>query len=69
MKNSDEAHIGDTICLDRDIVEPLPGFKPMKAMVSSESPYGPPAHGTGICRRLSIGEFGIQSIGRSHGQG
>ena len=28
------AHIGDTICLEREQVEPLPGFKPMKAMVS-----------------------------------
>jgi translation elongation factor EF-4 len=50
MKNSDEgeccgpfstslraqlsAHIGDTICHEGKLVEALPGFKPMKAMVS-----------------------------------
>ena len=45
MKNSEEgwwsqliglipAHIGDTVCIDREVVEPLPGFKPMKAMVN-----------------------------------
>lgn len=33
MKNSGEAHIGDTVCLAAQTVEPLPGFKPMKAMV------------------------------------
>ncbi|WVR07951.1 GTP-binding protein LepA [Kwoniella sp. DSM 27419] len=33
MKNSEEAFIGDTICLADKPVEPLPGFKPMKAMV------------------------------------
>lgn len=45
MKNSDEgglnffasayppAHIGDTVCLTDQPVDPLPGFKPMKAMV------------------------------------
>lgn len=33
MKNSDEAFIGDTVCLANDTVEPLPGFQPMKAMV------------------------------------
>lgn len=33
MKNSDEAHIGDTVCWADKPVEPLPGFKPMKAMV------------------------------------
>ncbi|WVQ95928.1 GTP-binding protein LepA [Kwoniella sp. CBS 9459] len=33
MKNSEEAFIGDTICWADKPVEPLPGFKPMKAMV------------------------------------
>lgn len=33
MKNSDEAFIGDTVCLVSDLVEPLPGFQPTKAMV------------------------------------
>ncbi|ORY34653.1 hypothetical protein BCR39DRAFT_513835 [Naematelia encephala] len=33
MKNSDDAFIGDTVCLEGKPVEPLPGFKPMKAMV------------------------------------
>ncbi|KAL7422375.1 Translation factor guf1 mitochondrial [Cryptotrichosporon argae] len=33
MKNSDEAHIGDTVCHVDKPVAPLPGFKPMKAMV------------------------------------
>nr|XP_019009479.1 GTP-binding protein LepA [Kwoniella pini CBS 10737]OCF48260.1 GTP-binding protein LepA [Kwoniella pini CBS 10737] len=33
MKNSEEAFIGDTICWVDKPVEPLPGFKPMKAMV------------------------------------
>ncbi|OXC68122.1 GTP-binding protein LepA [Cryptococcus neoformans] len=33
MKNSEEAFIGDTICWADKLVEPLPGFKPMKAMV------------------------------------
>ncbi|WWC66014.1 GTP-binding protein LepA [Kwoniella dejecticola CBS 10117] len=33
MKNSEEAFIGDTICWAEKPVEPLPGFKPMKAMV------------------------------------
>ncbi|KAI9638759.1 uncharacterized protein MKK02DRAFT_9599, partial [Dioszegia hungarica] len=33
MKNSDEAHIGDTICHADKLVDALPGFKPMKAMV------------------------------------
>jgi translation elongation factor EF-4 len=33
MKNSDEAHIGDTMCLADKPVDALPGFKPMKAMV------------------------------------
>ncbi|WWC92669.1 GTP-binding protein LepA [Kwoniella dendrophila CBS 6074] len=33
MKNSEEAFIGDTICLADKPVEPLPGFQPMKAMV------------------------------------
>ncbi|WVF68379.1 GTP-binding protein LepA [Kwoniella sp. CBS 6097] len=33
MKNSEEAFIGDTICWEGKPVEPLPGFKPMKAMV------------------------------------
>ena len=28
------AFIGDTVCLAGELVEPLPGFKPMKAMVS-----------------------------------
>lgn len=33
MKNSEEAFIGDTVCLADKPVDPLPGFKPMKAMV------------------------------------
>ena len=33
MKNSEEAHIGDTICHDSAVVDPLPGFKPSKSMV------------------------------------
>ncbi|WVQ77506.1 GTP-binding protein LepA [Cryptococcus sp. DSM 104548] len=33
MKDSGEAFIGDTICWADRIVEPLPGFQPMKAMV------------------------------------
>lgn len=33
MKNSEEALIGDTICWENKPVSPLPGFKPMKAMV------------------------------------
>ncbi|WVQ84435.1 GTP-binding protein LepA [Cryptococcus sp. DSM 104549] len=33
MKNSEEAFIGDTVCWADKPVEPLPGFKPMKAMV------------------------------------
>ncbi|KAL1412583.1 Translation factor guf1 mitochondrial [Vanrija albida] len=33
MKNSEEAHIGDTVCLADKSVDALPGFKPMKAMV------------------------------------
>lgn len=33
MKNSDDAHIGDTVCSLSDPVEPLPGFQPTKAMV------------------------------------
>lgn len=33
MKNSDDAFIGDTVCLLSDPVEPLPGFQPTKAMV------------------------------------
>ncbi|KAK8849772.1 GTP-binding protein LepA [Kwoniella newhampshirensis] len=35
MKNSEEAFIGDTICWADKPVIPLPGFKPMKAMVYS----------------------------------
>ncbi|EIW71455.1 hypothetical protein TREMEDRAFT_73314 [Tremella mesenterica DSM 1558] len=33
MKNSEDAFIGDTMCLADKPVEPLPGSKPMKAMV------------------------------------
>ncbi|WOO82147.1 Translation factor GUF1, mitochondrial [Vanrija pseudolonga] len=33
MKNSEEAHIGDTIAYVDKSVDALPGFKPMKAMV------------------------------------
>ncbi|BEJ13549.1 hypothetical protein CspHIS471_0307230 [Cutaneotrichosporon sp. HIS471] len=33
MKNSEEAHIGDTVCLANEPTEPLPGFQPMKAML------------------------------------
>ncbi|TXT06592.1 uncharacterized protein COLE_05923 [Cutaneotrichosporon oleaginosum] len=33
MKNSEEAHIGDTVCLLNEPTDPLPGFQPMKAMV------------------------------------
>lgn len=33
MKKSEEAHIGDTIAYVDKSVDPLPGFKPMKAMV------------------------------------
>lgn len=35
MKNSDEAFIGDTIAMNNKPVNPLPGFKPMKAMVGT----------------------------------
>lgn len=33
MRNTTEAQIGDTFCHERAEVEPLPGFKPAKAMV------------------------------------
>ncbi|TYJ53184.1 GTP-binding protein LepA [Cryptococcus floricola] len=33
MKDSGEAFIGDTICWADKVVDPLPGFQPMKAMV------------------------------------
>ncbi|KAG9097505.1 Translation factor guf1 mitochondrial, partial [Ceratobasidium sp. UAMH 11750] len=33
MKDSGEAHIGDTLHHAGDVVEPLPGFRPAKAMV------------------------------------
>ena len=33
MRSSEEAHVGDTICHDNSIVEPLPGFKAMRSMV------------------------------------
>ena len=33
LKSTDEAQIGDTLCNPKHPVEPLPGFKPAKAMV------------------------------------
>ncbi|KAL5011724.1 hypothetical protein ScPMuIL_010275 [Solemya velum] len=33
MKNVNEAQVGDTLCHDGTSVEPLPGFKPARAMV------------------------------------
>jgi GTP-binding protein LepA len=40
MKNSEEAYIGDTVCWADKMVDPLPGFKPMKAMVSCGLGHG-----------------------------
>ena len=35
IKSIEEVEVGDTICLTNKIVEPLPGYKPMKPMVFS----------------------------------
>ena len=35
IKSIEEVEVGDTICLANKIVEPLPGYKPMKPMVFS----------------------------------
>lgn len=34
MRKTEEAQIGDTFCHEGSTVEPLPGFKPAKAMVN-----------------------------------